>query len=58
VCNLTAFRVLLIGGEQADHIVPVSGGGGECDLSNYQTLCTGEQNLSNKKDSDKVVSLI
>eukprot|EP01047_Picozoa_sp_COSAG01_P039515 COSAG01_NODE_3271_length_6320_cov_8.998554_10_plen_73_part_00 len=21
---------------QADHIVPVSGGGGECDLSNYQ----------------------
>eukprot|EP01047_Picozoa_sp_COSAG01_P072448 COSAG01_NODE_11522_length_1915_cov_5.551762_3_plen_110_part_00 len=33
---------------QADHIVPVSGGGGECDLSNYQVgavvyllLCTG-----------------
>ena len=26
---------------QADHIVPVSGGGGECDLSNYQTLCAG-----------------
>eukprot|EP01045_Picozoa_sp_COSAG04_P008851 COSAG04_NODE_499_length_13372_cov_8.292398_6_plen_76_part_00 len=26
---------------QADHIVPVSGGGGECDLSNYQTLYAG-----------------
>ena len=25
---------------QADHIVPVSGGGGECDLSNFQTLCS------------------
>ena len=23
----------------ADHIVPVAEGGGECDLSNYQTLC-------------------
>ena len=25
---------------QADHIVPVCEGGGECDLSNYRTLCT------------------
>lgn len=25
---------------QADHIVPVVEGGGECDLSNYRTLCT------------------
>ena len=24
---------------QADHIVPVSEGGGECDLSNMRTLC-------------------
>ena len=23
----------------ADHILPVSEGGGECDLSNYRTLC-------------------
>jgi hypothetical protein len=23
----------------ADHIVPVEHGGGECDLANYQTLC-------------------
>lgn len=26
-------------GWDADHIVPVSEGGGECDLSNYRTLC-------------------
>jgi len=25
---------------QADHIVPVTEGGGECDLSNFRTLCT------------------
>lgn len=25
---------------QADHIVPVFGGGGECDLINLRTLCT------------------
>lgn len=25
---------------QADHIVPVIEGGGECDLENYRTLCT------------------
>ena len=25
---------------QADHIVPVCEGGGECDLSNFRTLCT------------------
>jgi 5-methylcytosine-specific restriction endonuclease McrA len=25
---------------QADHIVPVVEGGGECDLSNMRTLCT------------------
>jgi len=25
---------------QADHIVPVAEGGGECDLSNLRTLCT------------------
>lgn len=25
---------------QADHIVAVSEGGGECDLSNFRTLCT------------------
>lgn len=25
---------------QADHIVEVADGGGECDLDNYQTLCT------------------
>ena len=25
---------------QADHIVPVSEGGGECDLDNFRTLCT------------------
>lgn len=25
---------------QPDHIVPVSGGGGQCGLSNYRTLCT------------------
>ena len=24
---------------QADHILPVAEGGGECDLDNYQTLC-------------------
>lgn len=55
--KLTAFRVLLTCGEQADHIVPVSGGGGECDLSNYQTLCTGEYDPSNEKDSAKVLPL-
>ena len=26
---------------QADHIVPVVEGGGECDLDNLRTLCTG-----------------
>lgn len=26
-------------GWDADHIVPVVEGGGECDLSNYRTLC-------------------
>jgi hypothetical protein len=26
---------------EADHILPVSQGGGGCDLSNYQTLCKG-----------------
>ena len=25
---------------QADHIVPVIEGGGECDLGNFRTLCT------------------
>lgn len=25
---------------QADHIIPVSEGGGACDLSNFQTICT------------------
>jgi len=25
---------------QADHIVPVSEGGGECDMDNFRTLCT------------------
>lgn len=25
---------------QADHIVAVADGGGECDLSNFRTLCT------------------
>ena len=26
---------------QADHIVPVVEGGGECNLDNFRTLCTG-----------------
>lgn len=25
---------------QADHIIPVSEGGGACDISNFQTICT------------------
>jgi 5-methylcytosine-specific restriction endonuclease McrA len=25
---------------QADHHIPVAEGGGECDISNYRTLCT------------------
>ena len=35
---------------QADHIVPVSGGGGECDLSNYQTLCAGCHEVKTNDD--------
>lgn len=35
-CELKSFD----GGWQADHIVAVLDGGGGCDLSNFQTLCT------------------
>jgi 5-methylcytosine-specific restriction endonuclease McrA len=35
---------------QADHIVPVSGGGGECDLSNYQTLCASCHEMKTNDD--------
>ncbi|EGD72110.1 hypothetical protein PTSG_11548 [Salpingoeca rosetta] len=33
----------------ADHIIPVCEGGGECDLSNYRTLCTPCHDKETKK---------
>jgi 5-methylcytosine-specific restriction endonuclease McrA len=38
---------------QADHIVPVSKGGGLCDLSNYRTLCLPCHKEITKKDRRK-----
>ena len=34
------FDVSTSGHWQADHIIPVAEGGGECGLENYRTLCT------------------
>eukprot|EP00039_Didymoeca_costata_P014284 m.229012 g.229012 ORF g.229012 m.229012 type:complete len:1110 (+) comp15985_c0_seq10:264-3593(+) len=36
---------------QADHIIPVSEGGGECDLTNYRTLCT----ICHHKETNKLI---
>ena len=39
---------------QADHIIPVCEGGGECDLNNYRTLCTVcHQEQTNKLSTGK-----
>lgn len=36
---------------QADHIIPVFAGGGECGLSNYQTLCIRCHGEKTKRES-------